>query len=387
MKKCGCMKNVVCMLCVWGVCLACSENPEIDLFPLPEVNGIQKEHIVGKTDTLLIDTTMQTTFEGKMGVYRQQLYFVDNLLCTIHFLDSTGQVVSKALGVGHSASETTVGQIYAHTFLDNGYLCLLGVSDDVHLFDTAFRADRANSYRKARKSYQWGDKIGYDQFELYGMGAPVVCRSYRNAVFTNNRAEDPTFNYFQTPDIFVREYRNITEQRLDKKETGRLLGRGMPAVYRGKSDTHYLFSSTFFDLDENGNFYVVYMADSLIYKYDKNYRPLYSFGFEGRAMDKDYIPILNVEDIHGKGIAQYKTKGYYTWIEYIDELGYVLRSYAKGEKEQTDGLQIYRDRTLLADVDVPKGFRPAGYMAPYVFSDAVVDEENGRLYVYRMKIQ
>lgn len=144
----------------------------------------------------------------------------------------------------------------------------------------------------------------------------------------------------------------------------------MPALYRGKSDTHYIFSSTFFDIDDNGNFYVVYMADSLIYKYDENYGPLYSFGFEGRSMDKEYLSVKRVGDIRGKGIAQYKTKGYYTWVEYIDELGCLLRSYSKGERELSDGLQIYKDRTLVADLESEQ--TAAMSFLPLLFSKQII---------------
>jgi len=364
--------------------VSCSK--ENNMFPRPDINIRENENIAYTMDTLLIDTTMRTTLEGSMGVHHNQLYFIDRVFCTIHFFDSTGKIAFKSLGLGRGPTETTIGVVRTHTFLSNGYLCLQGGSDDVQVFNPKFEIDNSKSYRKTRRRYEPGDEIGYDQFEMYSMRNPLVCRSYQNAVFTNNTAEDPSFNYFQTPDIVVKEFRNITEQNLDKKDTGRLLGRGMPNIYKGKSDTHYLFSSTFFDIDRDGNFYVAYMADSLIYKYDKDYNPLYSFGFEGRSMDKEYISITAIEDIRAKGIAQYKTKGYYTWVEYIEELDYLLRSYSKGEKEPSDGLQIYQNRTLIADIDVPKGFKPIGYVKPYIFSDAIVDEEKIQMYVYRLNI-
>ena len=65
----------------------------------------------------------------------------------------------------------------------------------------------------------------------------------------------------------------------------------------------------------------------------------------------------------------------------------MFRSYSKGEKESSDGLQIYQDRTLIADIDVPKGFKPIGYIKPYLFSDAIVDEGKMRVYVYRVRLK
>ena len=364
--------------------VSCSKDK--NMFPTPDINIRENRDIAYTIDTLLIDPMINSTFEGSIGVHNNRLYFIDQLFCTIHFSDSTGKISFKSLGLGRGPTETTIGMICTHTFLGNGYLCLQGPSDDVQIFDSEYKIDISKTYRKFRKPYEPGVEIGYDQFEMYSMHDPLVCRNYKNSVFTNNSAEDPTFNYFQTPDIFVKEFRNITEQRLDKKETGRLMGRGMPNVYRNNSDTHYLFSPTFFDIDCEGSLYVAYMADSLIYKYDKDYNPLYSFGFEGRFMDKEYLSIKAIEDIRGKGIEQYKTKGYYTWVEYIGEIDYLLRSYSKGEKELSDGLQIYQSRTLIADIDVPKGFKPIGYIKPYIFSDVIVDEEKMQMYVYRLSI-
>lgn len=366
---------------------SCSKHDSIDMFPEPEfsVRTINNKNYV--IDTLYLDSVLNTTFDGNIGVYKDKIYFIDKLFCTINFFDTTGMLTLTTLGHGRGPMETTIGQIYTHVFLDDGSLCLQGVSDDVHIFNTRFEFELDKSYRKRRIRYNIGDKIGYDQFELYSMGYPLVCRSYKKSVFTNNRSEDPTFNYFYTPNIFVEEFRNITEQRLDKKATGRLLGKGMPESYRGTSKTHYIFSSTFFDIDRNGNFYVTYMADSLIYVYDKDYLPKYSFGFEGVSMDKDYIPIIDVNDIHTIGIAQYNTKGFYTWLEYIDELDLLLRSYSKGKHELVDGLQIYNGRTLVGDINVPKGFKPIGYIEPYIYSDAFVDDDKWNIFVCRIKVK
>ena len=239
-------KDVIYLSILLFANISCSRDNTKNMFPYPDINIREEGNITYVVDTLIIDTMMNTTFEGNMGVHDNRLYFIDRLFCTIHFFDSTGKISFRTLGSGRGPTETTIGQIYTHTFLNNGYLCLQGVTDDVQLFDREYKIDRSKSYRKIRKSYKLGDKIGYDQFELYSMGFPLVCRSYKNSVFTNNRAEDPTFNYFRTPDIFVKEFRGITEQRLDKKETGRLLGKGMPDVDKNRSDTHYIFSSTFF---------------------------------------------------------------------------------------------------------------------------------------------
>ena len=61
-------------------------------------------------------------------------------------------------------------------------------------------------------------------------------------------------------------------------------------------------------------------------------------------------------------------------VEYVDETGLLFRSYRKGGGSVTDGLQVYRDGVLVGDVDVPLGFRMAGYVEPYYYSYVVPDE-------------
>lgn len=309
------------------------------------------------------------------------------IICLVHtiYFDTAGIYQSKALGCGKGPNETLLGNIATHVFTKSGNLILMGHSDDVYSHDKDFR--RKSGYRKARKQYNPEDPIPYDSFELYSMGYPLICRSYDGKIFTNNSAEKKSFNYFETPDIFVDEYRCITEQNIEEKRTGRLLGRGMPDMFKGTSDKNYLFASLLFDIDENGYFYVTFMADQYIYKFDKDFNLVSKFGYEGSNMDKEYLSVTNPKEIRAKYDEQMDTKGYYTWLEFIDELNYLLRSYHKGGDHIYDGLQIYKDGVLIGDIEVPKGFKPSDYLAPYIYSQAISDYEKNELYLYKAQFK
>ena len=103
------------------------------------------------------------------------------------------------------------------------------------------------------------------------------------------------------------------------------------------------------------------------------------------AMDMDYEPVRSMEDM-----PVYRrnrdTKGRYGWIEYIDETGILFRSYVKGRNSLTDGLQVYSDGVMVADVDVPEGFRVVGYIEPYYYSQVFEDDENGKLEIMRFRL-
>lgn len=61
--------------------------------------------------------------------------------------------------------------------------------------------------------------------------------------------------------------------------------------------------------------------------------------------------------------------------------------YPQSYAEQ-DGLQIYRNGTLLGDVAVPEGFRVMGYIAPYYYSHIIpsMEAEDTSMWIYRFKL-
>ena len=74
-------------------------------------------------------------------------------------------------------------------------------------------------------------------------------------------------------------------------------------------------------------------------------------------------------------------------MEYVDESGLLFVSYRK-DLEDSDGLQVYKDGYLIADVIVPKKFRVMGYVAPYYYSYIIplLDEDDDSLIMYRFKL-
>ncbi|NER08673.1 MAG: hypothetical protein F6K17_42165 [Okeania sp. SIO3C4] len=78
--------------------------------------------------------------------------------------------------------------------------------------------------------------------------------------------------------------------------------------------------------------------------------------------------------------------GYYTSLEYIDERGLLLRTYAKGNTSSYDGLQVYKGEALVADVEIPKGMKIAGYIEPYFYSEIIIDEDKETLSLLSFKL-
>lgn len=104
-------------------------------------------------------------------------------------------------------------------------------------------------------------------------------------------------------------------------------------------------------------------------------------------MDLNYKRINAIKEIKKNNKAERAAKGYYNWIEYVDDQKTLFRSYQKGGVCNYDGLQIYRDGVLIGDVDVPKGLKVMGFIEPYYYSYIIPDEESERIYMYRFKLE
>ena len=164
------------------------------------------------------------------------------------------------------------------------------------------------------------------------------------------------YNYLEDTGIYLDKAANIREIDLGKHGFGRLLAFGYPESYYDKPLTKTLFAQLNFDIADNGDFYVSFEADSLMYRYDLDYNQLVCFGFAGRDMDLNYLRWDSYDQPWKERLAERMSRGFYNAVEYVDETGLLFRSYRKGGGSVTDGLQVYRDGVLVGDVDVPLGF-------------------------------
>ena len=163
-----------------------------------------------------------------------------------------------------------------------------------------------------------------------------------------------------------------------------MIVKGFPQIYHQEKASCASFGGVNFDVGED-YLYVGYEADSLIYRCDFSGEPESCFGISGKGMDMDYAPVRSWDDVPVYRQNR-ETKGRYGWIEYIDETGLLFRSYSRGQHSSSDGLQIYENGVLAADLDVPGEFRVAGYIEPYYYSQVFEDEENGRLRIMRFRL-
>jgi hypothetical protein len=158
-----------------------------------------------------------------------------------------------------------------------------------------------------------------------------------------------------------------------------------PAVYLEKKN-RYLSNFNFFDFDlHQNNYWISWAIDSLIYQYKYPDELICAFGHAGAEMDVNYQPYKKFDDHEKNFFNDRKNYGYYNGVLYDEYNGLIYRSYYKGY-EKGYGMQVYKDYSLIADVEVPDNFRLLGRIGDHLIANGTIDEYNGTAFLYRFKI-
>ncbi|MFP4022934.1 MAG: hypothetical protein ACLFVR_00295 [Thiohalospira sp.] len=353
-----------------------------------EIDITSEKQILVKTiklDTLHLDK-IESSYLGSLRVIDDSLFFIDNRFCWVYSFDTTGRFFSRFLGQGKGPKELPTGFIDAYSFINGCQHLFIGSSWDCHLYNEDWERE---------KSYTINWKIEHSNEEMLKNPEPDMpglyslmwdklrVKSYNNYVYLPIESQHPTFNMVVSENYF-KNARILAKMNYKTGVVEELLGKRSPVYQEYKNLGHFSYFS--YDMDKKGNFYISFEPDSLIYKFNHQFKPLKTFGFAGREMKIDYSETKLIEQFKKLFHSERKTHGYYTWIEYIDETDLLFRAYQKGEHAATDGLQIYQDGVLIADVNVPKGMYIEGYIEPWYYSNAIIDEMNETMEVYRFKL-
>lgn len=368
-----------------GLLLFSCSNPENSF---SAARAVDKKPDIKYTDIKLEKLQLDSVYCSYTGVSSVdesgRIIYYDKYFNFVYTFDGNGKLIEKAIGKGRGPGETTIGQGAEAIFSTSGDMALVGSTLD---FDY-FRSDmKTHEYFSMYASYD-RNSTAPDNFDTYTyQWDNFVGRLRDDILYIAAVSDRDEYSYFTTPDDYIKQSYRIGCIDLIKKENMPMLVKGFPELYIQHPDKYSSFQNSLFDISDNGRIYLGFESDPHLYECDKDGMPAFSFGTAGRDIQNDYIPGLEFEDDFNYYLKNREEKGYYSWLEFIDKTGMLFRSYVKGKDAQTDGLQIYRnDKTMIADVDVPKGFKVLGYIEPYYYSQVAEDSEQGKLSVYRFKL-
>lgn len=324
----------------------------------------------------------------------QELKVLDQDFGKIFVFDRTGRLKRTELGAGQGPGELPGGlAMFWATNPDNSEInYLIGGSYDVYEFDKDWQRQRftrirwiqrkpveslvkspdPTDHRSYNLPYGMINRIGATSTHLY---LPII------SFFPSNSA----FNL--STDLFASDARLFGRMRLSDGQVDTIIGRFSP-IYANEEKYRPL---SFFhsEILSDKQMLITYMPDSLIYTIDLPFTVSGAFGRSGRDMNLEYQAFSESreeEDLRTHYNQERESRGYYTSLRYIQERELVLRSYTRGSHSPNDGLQIYQNQILIADVDVPKGFKIAGYAEPYFYSEPMYDNDSDRFTIHSFEL-
>ncbi|HUN01214.1 MAG TPA: hypothetical protein PLS00_00045 [Niabella sp.] len=366
--------------------IACSPAKE-EKYPYEIIKKITKEHIEFenlKLDSMVLEK-INTSFLGKLHVFEKSIYFIDEKFCYVNKFDENGRFQNRYIGFGSERNELPLKKISFSTILPNGKLLIIGPTWDCYVFDKDFNYidDYAINWHSNVSTEEMLKRPDYANSQLYTLAYGVnLLKANNNFAFLPLISQHPDFN--PTNKNYSTHARVLGKMRIKNGYVEKIYGR-LPPSYLANFNKQ-VFPYILFDLGNNEEMFSIFPADSSIYRMSNDFKIISIFGFQGKGMDTSYLNVDSVSSFTVNMKKQYDERGYYTSIKYIKEREILFRSYNRGLTQASGGLQAYHDEALIADIDVPKGFEVVGYIAPYFYSNAFIDEEKGEIKVFKFKI-
>jgi hypothetical protein len=373
------------------IIISCKKADSYDSYFKTKIDAkISNEKCNFKLDSIQLGH-VSSSYTGDLCYLNDQILFIDYRFCWAYIFDYNGKLIDKKLGQGKNVDEIDISHITRFDNLENGNFIFYGHANDAHVFD--------KNWKKLKESHiNWNGSVDYgygrdiknpepDEPTIYSMDFvnPKI-KHFKNKSYVPIYSEHSDFNGF-TNDEYYLNGRIIAEINFDSLyniEVTRLLGRRTPELLKNKYLPHH--SSFDFDVDSKGNFYVAHEIDSAIYVYDQDFKLKRGFGVAGSNMDTKYntLDTFDVNKYRQLLFIDRPNKGYYKAIKKIEEQHIIFRTYSR--KNNKDGLQIYKNEMLTADLEVPKNFEVRHYKDGYYYSNAFIDEENEIIKIYKFKL-
>lgn len=342
-------------------------------------------------DSLII-ANIPSSFVGNLRVFEDSIYYVDQKFSRIFIFDKNGDYYGVKLGMGRGPREYPGGQIYDYFKTPKGENLLLGFSNDMYIYDT-------NWNLQYQKKYKWREIASREELlknpipseqGMYSLTHDTSRDKLRldgDFVYLEIECDHPTFNMINSINYY-KLGRVIAKLNYKTGEISDIIGRRSLAYKKYTFVGHLSYAT--YDNANDSQFYLGFQTDSLLYLCSNEFIPIKAFGRAGKNMDTKYTEFSEYDIKKARQVYANDTEncGYYDRIEFIQERNLLFRSYTRGKQNIFDGLQIYHNNILIGDVDVPKGFRVEGYIAPYFISNAFTasNYESMKFYLFELDI-
>ena len=352
---------------------SCKEYYNIPHYNVEEIVPNVEIHL----DTISIDSSIEWSYAGEFWLRNDTLCLSDLYSGYIYRLTPDGSIIDRQVGFGKGPDEA-IGFMYSIPVNQN--YVLLSTDWMIYYFNTQGKKLNEVQFDWHITTHQQGSKIlrkadpgDYLSYEN-DFGRPGVADMWNDReVAVGMTASLPKFNGYFNTERYYTYGRIIALIDIYTGKITRILGRRSP-LYLEKKNLPNFDHSNFTVLPET--FMVNFRIDPNIYVINKkDDKALYAFGMPGREMNTNWPLTLTYEEAENKLLDDEYVYGYYTYLKKDLEHDLTFRGYRKGSHATTDGLQVYKGKTLIADIDVPQGFRVIGKIGDSFYAQIMDESE------------
>jgi hypothetical protein len=343
-----------------------------------------------KLDTLFIEHP-EGVGKAFFSVIKEELYLFDVLRVQVNRIQENYTLGETVLKQGDGPDEIQRFQSFSsngeqHAFL-SGYTYFIYDKNweiqnkGVFEFNTDKDLDAVMNHPKA-------DIIGIYELKYYEQ-KPFL---RGNELWIPIESSNPKLNFLMHREYYE-EARIAGVVDVKDGEIKKILGRKSPSYSNYSFIPHH--DQHYWDLSEDGNMFISFEPDSLIYICDENLRPMKAFGRSGINMKQDYKELDTYEDYESYWFYSQTSKGYYKHVNVFENGNLVFRTYNQGAdptlvrdySSNPKRLQVYQDYQLIADVPVPGYFKIIGKIGDYFYADGSAENRNNEeLILYRFRL-
>ncbi|MCH8569543.1 MAG: hypothetical protein LAT67_14820 [Balneolales bacterium] len=342
-----------------------------------------------ETGAILLDH-VESSLSGFLHVANDSLYFIDYRFAWMYTFDKDGNLHERRLGIGQGPSEIPNSGITFYSQKPNGGHIFVGSSYDYYVFNRDLERTQSSIIRFRQEQpveYLLRNPTPEDQ-RSYNLAYMISdMRSTNDYVFLPLLGGLPGDTDFHlNSDLYADQARLFAQKHIESGDVERIFGRLSP-IFSDRPEIRH-FSVPFFDLISDDILAVTFGADSLIHHFDMDFRHIKSYGVSGSNMYTNYTASnANSANEFARHLNDaWSSEGVYTSLRYVPERDFLFRSYSRGN-DNGFGIQVYDNGVLVADIDMPELVKISGYISPWFYTSAVINEMEETKTVYRFKLE
>lgn len=337
---------------------------------------------------VVLDTTIECSNVGDFTIYDNRLFFSDMYFNYVYEFNNLFKAINKFAGQGHGPNE--VPDFTYFIPLEKNFILLSIGNSMMYRFDYEgirqgqTRLEWKGTRKEALRLYNDPKPNDYRCYEP-DFGIDDVVRKWdKEHIAYGITASWPKFNGYFNSDLYYEHSRILAIADISSGEITKIIGRRSPLYLKHKNIPnfdHFCFEIT------NKNIFLSFRPDEKIYIIDKETdKVLSSFGSAGKNMNTDYKLTNDYNQAEMHRVSDLEKYGYYKYLSIDLKTGLLFRGYTKGNHEKTEGLQIYKldNKQLIADLDVPVGFKVVGRFNNKLYGQIEEPMENDKLIIYEI---